>query len=46
MNYYIWNIKYAREFGVNVERVLSEEVHSENFTKDTKDSLQVTFNSH
>ena len=36
---------HAREFGVNEERVLSEEVHSENFTKDTKDSLQVTFNS-
>ena len=46
MNYYIWNIKYAREFGVNVERVLSEEVHSESFSKDIDDSLQAALNSH
>ncbi|RVW62896.1 hypothetical protein CK203_059778 [Vitis vinifera] len=31
---------HAREFGVNVERVLSEEVHSESFSKDTNDSHQ------
>ncbi|RVW92711.1 hypothetical protein CK203_041643 [Vitis vinifera] len=31
---------HAREFGVNVERVLSEEVHSESFSKDTDDSHQ------
>ncbi|RVW74958.1 hypothetical protein CK203_049908 [Vitis vinifera] len=34
---------HAREFGVNVERVLSEEVHSESFSKDTDDSLHVTY---
>ncbi|RVW94993.1 hypothetical protein CK203_040068 [Vitis vinifera] len=33
---------HAREFGVNVERVLSEEVHSESFSKDTDDSLHAT----
>ncbi|KAJ9686759.1 hypothetical protein PVL29_015555 [Vitis rotundifolia] len=31
---------HAREFGVNVERVLSKEVHSESFSKDTDDSHQ------
>ena len=46
MNYYIWNIKYAREFGVNVERVLSEEVHSESFSKDIDDSLHAALHSH
>ena len=30
---------HAREFGVDVERVLSEEVQSESFSKDTKDSF-------
>ncbi|RVW73108.1 hypothetical protein CK203_060265 [Vitis vinifera] len=30
---------HAREFGVNVERVLSEEVHSKSFSKDTDDSF-------
>ncbi|RVW65094.1 hypothetical protein CK203_034887 [Vitis vinifera] len=34
---------HAREFGVNVERVLSEEVHSESFSKDTDDSLHATY---
>ncbi|RVW61035.1 hypothetical protein CK203_045824 [Vitis vinifera] len=34
---------HAREFGVNVERVLSEEVHSESFSKDTNDSLHATY---
>ena len=29
----------AREFGVNVERVLSEKVHSESFSKNTEDSF-------
>ena len=37
---------HAREFGVNVERVLSEEVHSESFSKDTNDSVQAALNSH
>ncbi|RVW88488.1 hypothetical protein CK203_043879 [Vitis vinifera] len=37
---------HAREFGVNVERVLSEEVHSESFSKDTDDSLYATLHSH
>ena len=31
---------HVREAGVNVERVLSEEVHSESFSKDTRDSFQ------
>ena len=30
----------VREAGVNVERVLSEEVHSESFSQDTRDSFQ------
>ncbi|RVW64721.1 hypothetical protein CK203_066474 [Vitis vinifera] len=34
---------HALEFGVNVERVLSEEVHSESFSKDTDDSLHATY---
>ncbi|RVW78683.1 hypothetical protein CK203_048418 [Vitis vinifera] len=34
---------HAREFGVNVERVLSEEVHSKSFSKDTDDSLHATY---
>ncbi|KAJ9680166.1 hypothetical protein PVL29_019454 [Vitis rotundifolia] len=37
---------HAREFGVDVERVLSEEVHSESFSKDTEDSFQEALNSH
>ncbi|RVW45794.1 hypothetical protein CK203_086275 [Vitis vinifera] len=37
---------HAQEFGVNVERVLSEEVHSESFSKDTDDSVQTALNSH
>ena len=37
---------HAREFGVNVERVLSEEVHSEIFSKDTDDSVHAVLNSH
>ncbi|RVW78681.1 hypothetical protein CK203_048452 [Vitis vinifera] len=37
---------HAREFGVNVERVLSEEVHSESFSKDTDDSLHATLHSY
>ena len=36
---------HAREFGVNVERVLSE-VHSESFIKDTEDSFQGALDSH
>ncbi|RVW75460.1 hypothetical protein CK203_061508 [Vitis vinifera] len=31
---------------VDVERVLSEEVHSESFSKDTEDSFQGALNSH
>ena len=37
---------HAREFGVNVERVLSEQIQSESFSKDTEDSFQATLNSH
>ncbi|RVW92896.1 hypothetical protein CK203_040495 [Vitis vinifera] len=37
---------HAQEFGVNVERVLSEEVHSEIFSKDTNDLVQAALNSH
>ncbi|KAJ9678214.1 hypothetical protein PVL29_022952 [Vitis rotundifolia] len=37
---------HAREFGVNVECVLSEEVHFESFSKDTDDSIHATLNSH
>ena len=37
---------HAREFGVNVERVLSEEVHSKSFSKDTNDSLHAALHSH
>ena len=37
---------HAREFVVNVERVLSKEVHSESFSKDTDDSFQVALDSH
>ena len=37
---------HAREFGVDVERVLSEEVHSESFSKDTEDSFQGALDSH
>ena len=31
---------HVREAGVNVERVLSKEVHSESFSHDTRDSFQ------
>ena len=31
---------HVREAGVNVERVLSEEVHSDSFSQDTRDSFQ------
>ncbi|KAL6318099.1 hypothetical protein AAG906_035244 [Vitis piasezkii] len=34
------------EFGVDVERVLFEKVHSESFSKDTKDSFQRALDSH
>ena len=37
---------HAREFGVDVDRVFSEEVHSESFSKDTDDSFEATLNSH
>ena len=36
---------HAWEFGVNVECVLSEEVHSESFSKDIKNSFQAALNS-
>ena len=32
---------YVRETCVNVERVLSEEVHSESFSQDTRDSFKL-----
>ncbi|KAL6319755.1 hypothetical protein AAG906_036813 [Vitis piasezkii] len=37
---------HAREFVVNVERVLSKEVHSESFSKDTDDSFQAALDFH
>ena len=37
---------HAREFGVNVECTLSEEVHNESFGKDIKDSFQGALDSH
>ena len=37
---------YARKFGVNVERVLSKEVHSESFSKNIDDSFQAALNSY
>ncbi|KAL6315627.1 hypothetical protein AAG906_003730 [Vitis piasezkii] len=37
---------HAQEFEVNVERVLSKEVHFESFRKDTEDSFHVALNSH
>ena len=37
---------HAQEFGIDVERVLSEEVHNESFSKNTKDSFQGTLDSH
>ena len=39
-------VAHAREFRVNVERVLSEEVHSKSFSKDTNDSLHAALHSH
>ena len=41
-----WITAHAREFGVDVDRVLSKEVHSESFSKDTDDSFEATLNSH
>ena len=41
-----WIAAHAREFGVDVECVLSKEVHSESFSKDTEDSFQGALNSH
>ena len=40
------NVAHAREFGVDVDRVLFEEVHSESFSKDIDDSFEVALNSH
>ena len=34
-----WIAAHAWEFGVNVKCVLSKEVHSESFSKDTDDSI-------
>ncbi|KAL6338646.1 hypothetical protein AAG906_021463 [Vitis piasezkii] len=41
-----WIVAHAREFGVDVDQVLSKEVHSESFSKDTDDSFEATLNSH
>ena len=41
-----WIATHAREFRVKVECVLSKEVHSESFSKDTDDSVQTALNSH
>ena len=37
---------HGQEFGVNVERVLSDQVYSKIFSKDTDDSFQAALNSH
>ena len=37
---------HAQEFGVDADQVLSEEVHSESFSKDTDDSFRAALNSH
>ena len=39
-------VAYAWEFSVDVDRVLSEKVHSESFSKDTDDSFETALNSH
>ena len=39
-------VAHAREFGVDVDRVMFEEVHSESFSKDIDDSFEVALNSH
>ena len=39
-------VDHAQEFGVDVERVLFEKVHSESFSKDTEDSFQRALDSH
>ena len=39
-------VAYAWEFSVDVDRVLSEKLHSESFSKDTDDSFETTLNSH
>ena len=36
----------TKEFRINVECVLSEEVHNESFSKDTDDSFQGALNSY
>ena len=36
----------AREFGVDIELVLSKEVHSESFSKYIEDSFQGALDSH
>ena len=41
-----WIVTHAQEFGVDVERVLSKEVHNESFTKDIEDSFQRALYSH
>ena len=41
-----WIVTHAQEFGVDVERVLSKEVHNESFTKDIEDSFQRALDSH
>ena len=39
-------VAHAWEFGVDVECVLSKEVHRESFSKDIEDSIQGALNSH
>ena len=41
-----WIFAHAREFGVDVDQVLSEKVHSESFRKDTDNSFEATLNPH
>ena len=38
-------VAHVREAGVDVDRVLSEEVHSESFSQDTRDSFQPAITS-
>ena len=41
-----WIVAHAQEFGVDVDRLLFEEVHSESFSKDIDHSFEAALNSH
>ena len=44
-NFDLGIVAHAREFGVNVDQGLFEEVHSERFNKDNENSFEVALNS-